>query len=325
MMNKTQKGFSLVELMVAVVISLFLIAGVVQVYISNKSTYRFGEAMSRLQENGRFALEYMATEIRMADFWGCANMATVQNNLVTTAPGYIDYTAGGIIGVDNPTGTPDEITINGAIDRGLTVQPPYMPNVSAAIFVLEPSGLAIDDVILVSDCLNGDIFQITNLQQGTGANSGKESAVHNSGTGTIGNLSNNLSKTYKGDASIYVMNSKRFTVENNGQNVPALFVRENGGPRQELVDHVQDMQILYGEDTNVPGDGVPNRYVTRGAVGDMEAVTAIRIMLLLRSGEDNVLDAPQTYSFNGGAPVTAADRRLRQVYTATINIRNRTR
>lgn len=322
MIMKYQRGFSLVELMVAIVISLFLIGGMIQVYLSNKTTYRFGDALSRLQENGRFALEYLSTEIRMADFWGCANLANVQNNLASTPAGH-NFTVGGILGVDNPTGTPDSITINGAYDRGINVQTPYMTTVSAALHVSQQSGLAIDDVVLVSDCLNGDVFQITNIQQGTGGNSGKESLAHNSGTGSIGNVSQDLSKTYKGDATIYQLSSKTFFVQNNPVGVPALYVNDTGNVL-ELVDGVEDMQILYGEDTNVPGDGVPNRYVTASAVGDMEAVTAIRIALLLRSGEDNVVDTVQTYTYDG-ATVTPADRRLRQVYTTTINIRNRTR
>ena len=45
-------------------------------------------------------------------------------------------------------------------------------------------------------------------------------------------------------------------------------------------------------------------------------------MLLVRSIDDFVAEAPQTYSFNG-AQTTPADRRLRQVFTATIALRNR--
>ncbi|MFC1665831.1 PilW family protein, partial [Pseudomonadota bacterium] len=52
---KRTKGFTLIELMVAMVIGLFLLAGLIQIFFAGKQTYRLGDGLSRLQENGRFA------------------------------------------------------------------------------------------------------------------------------------------------------------------------------------------------------------------------------------------------------------------------------
>ncbi|MEN8762921.1 MAG: prepilin-type N-terminal cleavage/methylation domain-containing protein, partial [Thiogranum sp.] len=49
-------GFSMVELMVAMTISLLLMAGVVQIFGSSKASYVMQEGTSRLQENARFTL-----------------------------------------------------------------------------------------------------------------------------------------------------------------------------------------------------------------------------------------------------------------------------
>jgi len=65
---RRQHGLTLVELMVALVLSLVLAAGVIQLFIGTKQTYRFYDALSRLQENGRFALDAMASDIRMAGY-----------------------------------------------------------------------------------------------------------------------------------------------------------------------------------------------------------------------------------------------------------------
>jgi type IV pilus assembly protein PilW len=56
----------------------------------------------------------------------------------------------------------------------------------------------------------------------------------------------------------------------------------------------------------------------------MEAVVSVRIAMVARSYENNLTGTAQTYNVLGAA-VTAADNRLRQVYTATIGIRNRLR
>lgn len=66
--TRYQYGFSLVEILVALILSLLLVAGVIQLFIGSKQTYRFHDAASRLQENGRLALDAMAIDIRMADY-----------------------------------------------------------------------------------------------------------------------------------------------------------------------------------------------------------------------------------------------------------------
>lgn len=63
-----QKGLSLVELMVALALGMVLMAGFVQVFMSVRSTYAVNEASSRMQENGRFALEFISQHARMAGY-----------------------------------------------------------------------------------------------------------------------------------------------------------------------------------------------------------------------------------------------------------------
>ncbi|MCC8995396.1 MAG: prepilin-type N-terminal cleavage/methylation domain-containing protein [Candidatus Contendobacter sp.] len=65
---QTQRGLTLVEILVALMISAFLIAGVIQLFIGSKQTYRGHDALSRIQENGRFVMDKMASDIRMAGY-----------------------------------------------------------------------------------------------------------------------------------------------------------------------------------------------------------------------------------------------------------------
>lgn len=64
----TQAGFSVVEIMISLVLGLLVTAGVSQIYLGSKQSYRLNEAQSRLQEDGRFAVEYLARNIRLAGF-----------------------------------------------------------------------------------------------------------------------------------------------------------------------------------------------------------------------------------------------------------------
>jgi prepilin-type N-terminal cleavage/methylation domain-containing protein len=62
------EGFSLVELMIALALGIFLLGGVSLMYLSARTTANDSEALSRLQENVRFASDYLIRDVRNAGF-----------------------------------------------------------------------------------------------------------------------------------------------------------------------------------------------------------------------------------------------------------------
>jgi type IV pilus assembly protein PilW len=331
-----QRGFTLVELMIALLISLILMGGVVQVFSSSTKTYRAHEGLSRIQENGRFALEFLKRDIRMADFWGCTNRVNkITNNLDPANGGtnwQFDFNNGGLAGTDGGGNNPDSIVLRGAFDVGLYVQPPYGPQASSNIKVPPNSILAQGDIVMISDCESADIIQITNQITGTNV-----SLVHNTGSTEIpgnynatnpgcpgGGNAHCLSKVYEGDAQVFQARTIAYSIAAGASGQPALF-RNDGATNLELVDGVVNMQILYGEDNDAPGSvgfGTADYYVPAGSVTDMENVVSVKLSLLLQSYEDNLAHTPMTYTYNG-SNTTAADRRLYQVFGSTVAVRNR--
>ncbi len=79
-----QKGMSLVELMIALLIGLLLSGAIVTVYISNKKTYWDSEAAAALQENSRFAMKLIANDLRMAGYYGNVDHKNIENKLSAT-------------------------------------------------------------------------------------------------------------------------------------------------------------------------------------------------------------------------------------------------
>ena len=71
-----QKGLTLVEILIALLISAFLLAGMIAVFINIKQTYRVQENLARMQESGSLALELMGRDIRMLGYWGCLKAST---------------------------------------------------------------------------------------------------------------------------------------------------------------------------------------------------------------------------------------------------------
>ena len=64
-------GFSLVEMMVAMVVGLALVVGISSVYLFSKSSARRQEQVGTIQQSVRVAFEYLAGDARMAGHQGC--------------------------------------------------------------------------------------------------------------------------------------------------------------------------------------------------------------------------------------------------------------
>ena len=69
-LSQSQRGISLVELMVSLVIGLVLIGGALSVYINSRATYTLNETIARMQENANFALKYLERDVALAGLWG---------------------------------------------------------------------------------------------------------------------------------------------------------------------------------------------------------------------------------------------------------------
>lgn len=227
------------------------------------------------------------------------------------------------------------------------------------------SGICDDDIILVSDCAKSIIFQITNVTDvGAGVCGATPcfNLVHSKkATANPGNTSaawNNKESYGPGSEVMTVVTKTYFVGINNGAAAgpvttePSLYVRENDGQPQPLVEGIENMQILYGVDTD--GDGTANRYFSANDVPDVDGdtntafdgVVSVKLSFLVRTpgampGLNRTaadLDAisyamispassinidPITPAGAAIAGTQAADRRMRKVYNMTVKMRNK--
>ncbi|WP_127475935.1 PilW family protein [Sulfurivermis fontis] len=309
----SQSGISLVEMMVAITISLILLAGVIQIFLGSKQSYRLNENMSRIQESGRFAMEFLARDIRMIGYQGCASLDSVQPNIIADPPPVGGFSNDVVVtGMDNVS----SLSIGGlpvrdgtdtvSIRRGGGCQARLSGNMTAnnanIQLTADSSCYAAGDILFISDCKDVDIFRASNVSQAAGT----ITIAHASNVNTF----NFLSKAYNTDA--FVMRFTDFVYFVSGETL----YRDD----QPLVDGVVNMQILYGIDTD--NDRVPNQYVSAGTVADWSSVVALRVSLLLAGPDNGVVTAAQTVFYDGINQVMP-DQRLYRTFTNTVGIRNR--
>lgn len=77
-------GFSLVELMIAILIGVFILTGLVTVFDTSSRMSRTQNGLARIQENGRFILSLMKDQISQAGYSSCFAETEVSPN--ATAP-----------------------------------------------------------------------------------------------------------------------------------------------------------------------------------------------------------------------------------------------
>ncbi|HFD13101.1 MAG TPA: pilus assembly protein PilW, partial [Crenotrichaceae bacterium] len=205
------------------------------------------------------------------------------------------------------------LVIRGAVGNGIRVVAP-MSSVTDDLQVMDDNDLEQYDIVMVADCISAAIIQITNADPDTTG-----TLEHLSGSGVPGNTVSNLDKVYRDDAEVMNLATHVFYIGSGVSGLPALFQKVGSNSAEELVEGVEGMQILYGED--IDGDASADRFLTANQV-DMNHVISVRISILLQSITDHLTTDAQSYAFNGTS-VTPTDHRVRRVFTTTISLRNR--
>ena len=342
-----QRGLSLVELMVAMTLGLILLAGLTQIFVSNKQAFLLSQAQATVQESGREAAMLIGRDVRSADYWGCLtrNSSIASNLNPSSADSLLNFDQGLHI-VEDTDGHNDVIdgshviTLRG-IDPSAAVMVAEMPAANAAaLHLADASSIRPGDLLLVSDCESANLFQATNVNTNV--------VVHNTGNRFApGNASQIMPRNYANNARVLRPSVLRYSVQAKAGGERSLMLERpalqgNGGDAEsnvqsmEMVRGVRDLRTLIGVDDD--GDGAidtwqdPPAADASDAADILDRTLAVRISVLARSVDDGVVEAPVTVCFPGwldcdsaaNGLVTAQDRALYRVYTFVASLRNRT-
>ncbi len=347
--RKTQRGLSLVELMVALALSTTLIFGVFTVYMDSNRTSQVSNALARTQEAARIAIDLMARDMRMVGFQGCADPDDVTLNIIADDPPTDDFFETTLRGWEVTDGTWADGTEfdNTDIESDAKVGSDVISVQRGETMAIELSGkmdvenanvqvkgddverFAKSDIVMISNCEAADLFRISSQPS-------SDTWAHASGV----NSTNFLSRAYTEEARIMKFSSSVYFVADTGRDdargndIFALYRQINqldGSllPPEEIVENVENLQIEYGEvlaTNNI-------RYRPADEVGNMTSVKALRIGMLI-SHSDPVRDDNDTAAYalpgetitgtSGSGTVThPEDQRLRRTFVSTVMLRNR--
>jgi type IV pilus assembly protein PilW len=350
---QTQTGLSLVELMIAITLGLILMTGVVQMFAGSRTTFVTQQSISRVQETGRLAIEFLSQDVRMAGFAGCASRAAGSNlTSVVNSTGYL-YNFNAVQGFNSgpssvvPSGSGISQTPVANTDiLGLSVMSTaegesYLSKENSAdkIFVKLTStvldgcgegvtkynGFCPNDILVISDCESIRIFQATDFSV-----SGTDLEIKHEEAGSPGNTVGdwtiaNPYELFEEGASVQKISKVTYFVANSSVTGRPGLWQSVDGQDTELLEGVEDFSVSYGVDTIVNNEAVADTYMSAGDVTTANkwgSVLSVRIRMLVASAEDNVLEESKPITFNGVEKVIT-DKRMRQIFVSTVGLRNR--
>ncbi|UYM15312.1 PilW family protein [Endozoicomonas euniceicola] len=338
-------GVSLVELLVAMLLGLFLIAGIGHLFLSASRTYMLQDELSRIQENARFAMDLLARDIRMAGYTGCPGETPLANVVYTTTDNreWMTHFDKGILGLS--TANKSRID-SSAISEAIVIhkidaeqgQPVNSHTSSSALLNVTSHGFDQGDILaLVSPgCDQVSVFKAADGTTGS-------SVSHAAGlSGTLYNCTSQLkghfncmdsaasAEPYSHNQSILfpVTSVAYYLRTNNGQpnlyrKMAGEYTSGNARNAEPLLEGIEGLSFLYGYDSD--GNRTPDQYRTADSIGlfsnDWTNVVSVRVELLVRSLTE-VAENPQPYFF-AGARITPTDHYIRRNFVMTVELRNR--
>ena len=357
----SNRGLSLVEMMISLAIGSVLTIGVVGLFTANSETYNTLQGQTRLQESAGFALETISRDLQRAGYRGCFSSGASTYFTMSSASG-IPYESNMRVGIElfNAVGdgswVPSTASINGSVTSAafqdsdlLTVR--YLDDDEAYLTVplatsIEPIAVTITDegletlqagdIALLHDCEKATLFKVTALAEAGGTTT----LQHAVGVGASDNATLALAETgtFSTDAAVSGIITRTYFVglgagtNNDGNRPLSLWRRENDSAAVELVEGVEDFQVQLAIDTD--GDNIPNQYANASSSVNFSQVMAVVITLTTNSVDAIGGTTAPTWGCkaNEDQALTAqdcysnssVDGLLRRTFSRTIQIRNQT-
>lgn len=333
-----ERGFSVVELMIALVLGLIVSGSVLGVFLSANRNFAQDERMGRLQQNARFAMEQLAGDLQMAAFWGRARDPA---DVIVTTRDCTGADSGNAECQGIAVGT--VLTLTSDCDSTTSPHDPTSQYDTWAYDVRVPvqalSEATDSEATAAFSCLSASEFEdgsdvlAVKYVAGNpleGAHAGDTGEVFLRSTGEVGALFD-----YQGDdppagqldwryvAHVYYVRSY---LDTPGDGIPSLYrkriegasvVTETGG----VAEGIEAFHVMFGIDAT--GNGSPNAYVSEPTAVELASAVTAKIYVLARSATaDPAYTNDHAYTLGDVSIGAANDGFYRRVFSTTVMLRN---
>ena len=324
-----QRGFSMVELMIAMAIGLVISTSVLTAYVSASRNFAMDERYARMQENARYSLRVLSEDLLMADFWG----QLISTDIITTS---LAVTAGDCGAAVALFSADNALLYNNNHDGTASAHFAPCATVSAnrqgssdVLVIKRVEGTPTASAFVDAADTDGDGDVTETITTGSGALD--NASVYLRTNGTAGSLIDDASpgnppttgwSDWRYIPRIYFV---RNFFKTAGDSVPALCRLDIDESDLDalscLAEGIEDLHVEFGLDTDADGDA--NRYTATPSSAEMETAISARIHLLVRS-TDTVpfYTNSKTYQLGDESIAAANDGYLRNVFTSTVALRN---
>lgn len=327
--TRRQSGLSIIELMIALLLGLLLMGGVMQVFLSSRQTYQTNSALSQVQESGRFALDFLAYDLKNAGYRGdclfplydpTPSTLTKDERYVLgtgiegwndTGENSIPAWLNDVYTTSRRAGTDVVLLKHAAGATGIILSNSIGANTDR-LATTAATGQTPGSLLIISDTAGCQLF--INQSAANAATLTTQQVINRAyaQTAVISNFQSSL--YYIGQSSVAAglpaLRRVRYLATTDAQ---PLIVDE------ELVSGIQDLQIQYAVgDSN---GQITGEYRDAQLITDWQAVISAQINLIAVSRDTQAVSPDQQLTFRGNT-VTLANGRLGQVFNQTVSIRN---
>jgi prepilin-type N-terminal cleavage/methylation domain-containing protein len=317
--HRGEAGFTLVEMMIAIVLFAVVVGVALQVAFTVTAGFATTREAQEAERGARSSLEYISDVVRASS---------------TGAPGADmrdanGCTAANAIAVENHADQPDKLTVVYALPGTLTSLRSAFTAASGNFDVLDSTGLTPGDSVIVSDGTTARLVKAVSVSATTGPATVTTVAPASACPAVT-------FPSYTTGALVLRGRVATFFVAPASDGTPMLWMDPDGnGPAaaEPLAEGIEDMQIAVGIDLN--GDGVitDNGSTTDewfyNAPGDpappdptVTPWTALRISLVARTFTDSGTVSQSSRPALEDRPAGSPDIHRRRLMSSVIEIRN---
>jgi type IV pilus assembly protein PilW len=299
---RRQRGVGLIEVMVTLLLVAVLFEGLMEIFLSSRQTYSATDNITRLQENGRTAIDLLVIGLRRSGYMGGnSDVTKIKGSLAPITP-----PVGTCVTDDASWGRMIEWGVHGLNDTKAgydCIDDTYTEGDVLTLRYASPWQVATADFVDTRMYLRSSLFEGKLF---LGANS----------AGVLNKVEDEPQRQHQMLAyTYYVKNTGRTC---NGAAVPGLFREaldaDNQPVAEELIAGVENIQFQYH---------IGDRYVDADNVADWTNLASVKVWVLVRSecAETGFTDN-RTYVLGDFPDYTPADSYRRSLYSTVVALRN---